>query len=329
MRAWLPLPTATAVLSVMLAGCGSPGDPMPPALNRPMRTADLAIVERGANIHAVFTLPLITTENLPIQTPPEIEVRVGAIGDRFVQADWEQTSDVVPPEAIKVENGRAEAVIPVAKYVGRTVVVGVRLHGPKGRHNGWAVDVVNVLPELPTPGAVAAREVPGGVELNWNVAKSAAGFRIFRRDANAKEKEWALIGTSDKTSFVDAGAEYGKAYDYYVQTTEKSGEKYAESESSSIVSIQPTDKFAPDKPAGLTAVPATKSIELVWDSNKEADLAFYRVYRDNVMLADKVPAASFSDRDVVGGAKHSYEVTAVDTANNESPRSGAVEAVLP
>ncbi|MCU1327611.1 MAG: Fibronectin, type domain protein [Bryobacterales bacterium] len=322
MRAWLPLLAAG-----VLAGCGSPGDPLPPALNRPARVNDLAVVERGAQISASFTLPVKTTEDLPLKAPPDIELRAGPIGDRFVQQDWEQASDRIPPEAIKVDSGRVDATIPALKYVGRTVAVGVRLHGPKGQDVGWAIDIVNVLPELPTPQSPAAKDAPGGVVLEWTVPRPAAEFRIFRRLQN--DKEWTLAGTSDKTSYLDTGIEYGKTYEYLVQAGEKTGAKYAESEDSAVISIKPADRFPPAVVTGVAAVPATKSIELVWDGSKDADTAFYRVYRDNVLLADSVQSPSFSDRDVTGGAKHSYQITAVDSANNESARSAPVEATLP
>lgn len=322
MRVWLPVPAL-----VMLAGCGFPGEPMPPALNRPARVMDLAVLERGDKIFATFMMPVRTTEDLPIRTPSEIEMRVGPIGDRFVQDEWEQSSDRVAPDLIQVAEGRVEAQIPAAKYYGKTVVIGVRVRGPKGRDVGWSVDVINVLPALPTPEALTAQDASGGVKLEWRVAREAAEFRVFRRVQG--EKEWGLAGLSDSPSYLDTGIEYGKAYEYFVQSGEKTGAKYAESELSATVVIKPVDRFAPATPAGLTAVPGTKSIELVWDRSAEADFAFYRLYRDNLRLADAVQSPSYSDKDVVAGAKHTYQVTAVDTAGNESARSVPVDATLP
>ncbi|HVW86666.1 MAG TPA: hypothetical protein VHB50_18400, partial [Bryobacteraceae bacterium] len=127
----------------------------------------------------------------------------------------------------------------------------------------------------------------------------------------------------------DGGIEYGKTYQYMTQSIEKAGDRYAESDLSDPVTFQPTDRFAPAAPAGVTVVPGTQSIELVWDRSPEKDLAFYRVYRDGQRIADHVTAPALSDKDVKSGATHRYQVSAVDAAGNESPMSAPVEANLP
>ncbi len=319
---------AVVFASAFLAGCGYPGEPLPPALNRPARVTDLAALERGSKIYVSFAMPVKTTEDLPIRTPPDIEMMVGPIGDRFVEAEWFQGADRVPVAAIKVENGRVEAQIPAEKYYGKTVAIGVRLHGPKGRDMGWSnLEVVNVLSALPKPEGLVAKDAPGGVTLEWKVVRPAPEYRVFRRQKS--EKEWGFLSVSEKTSYTDTTVDYGRDYEYFVQAGEKTGEKYAESELSESVAIKPVDRFAPAALVGLAAIPGTRSIELVWDRSPEADWAFYRVYRDNALLADTVQAASFGDKDVLPGAKHTYQITSVDSAGNESPRSAAVDSVLP
>ena len=323
MRASLPV-----LAALLLVSCGYPGDPLPPALNRPSRVTDLAVLERGSNLFVVFTMPEKTTEGLPIATPPDIELRVGAVGDRFVESEWVSGSHRVPPDALHQENGRVEARIPAEKFYGRTVVIAVRLHGPKGREVGWSnLELVNVLPALPKPEGLSATDVSGGVGLAWRVATPAVEFRIFRRPK--ADKEWAFLGLSSQANYTDSTVEYGREYEYFVQSGQKSAEKYAESELSDTLAFKPVDRFAPAPPTGLVAIPGTKTIELVWNRSPEADWALYRVYRGNVLLADAIQAASFGDKDVVPGAKHTYQVTSVDTAGNESTRSVAVDATLP
>jgi fibronectin type 3 domain-containing protein len=89
------------------------------------------------------------------------------------------------------------------------------------------------------------------------------------------------------------------------------------------------DTFAPAVPVGLSAVPGTRSIDLVWDRNTEKDFATYRVYRDGKKITGDLTAPVYSDRGVMPGVRYEYQVSAVDTAGNESAKSPAVEAALP
>lgn len=323
MRALLPVLAAS-----LLVGCGYPGDPLPPALNRPARVTDLSALERGSKILVGFAMPARTTEDLPLKGTPDIELRVGAIGDRFVEAEWVRDSERIDVALIKIEAGRAAVEIPAEKYYGKTLAIGVKMHGPQGREVGWSnLEVLNIVPALPKPEGLLAKDISGGVGLEWHVPRPAPEFRVFRRLKD--EKEWAFLATADKTAWADTSVEFGREYEYYVQAGENTAEKYAESELSEAIAFKPVDHFPPAAPAGLAAIPGTRTIELVWDRSPEADWAFYRVYRDNSLLADSVQAASFGDKDVVPGAKHTYQVTSVDTAGNESVRSTAVDAVLP
>ena len=45
---------------VLLAGCGYVGEPLPPALKRPMRVTDLAAVERGSFSAHFWTVPNVS-----------------------------------------------------------------------------------------------------------------------------------------------------------------------------------------------------------------------------------------------------------------------------
>jgi fibronectin type 3 domain-containing protein len=70
------------------------------------------------------------------------------------------------------------------------------------------------------------------------------------------------------------------------------------------------------------------SVELVWSASSEPDVAAYRVYRAQnggaaaLVGVETVPA--FVDGTVAWGAVYTYEVTAVDASQNESPRVAAV-----
>jgi hypothetical protein len=311
----------------MLAGCGYVGEPLPPALNRPVPVTDLTAVEHGSKIEVHFTVPRLTTEGLKIPGHPDIELRVGPIpGERFDVTEWERGAERVPASGIQVNDGTASALLDASKFYGKTVLVGVRVHGPGGRDVGWSrFETLPLVPALPRPEGLEAKNAADAVQLDWHAA--APEFRVYRRVQG--EPDWSQIGTTAKPSYSDATIEYGKTYEYFVQSIQKTGEKYAESEASASIDWKPIDQFPPAVPAGLMAVPGTRTIELVWERNTEKDFASYRVYRDGQRIAEGLGSPAFSDKDVKAGTRYRYQIGAVDASGNESVLSGAVEAVIP
>jgi hypothetical protein len=312
-----------ACLAIFLAGCGYIGDTLPPALRRPVRVYDLAAVQRGSNIIIQFTIPKVTTEDLPIKGGPDVELRVGPQNDPSDAAAWQRTAEREPVDGSK---SSALVIVAASKWYNKTVAIAVNAHGPAGHSVGWSPFVyIPVVPALPKPEAVVTTDAPDAVHLEWHAG--APEFRVFRK--LPEDSNWTQIGTSNKPSYTDGMIEYGKSYQYLVQSIQKIGDIYAESELSEPQNFKPKDNFPPAVPSGLSPVPGTRSIELVWDRNTEKDFASYRVYRDDLRIAAGVTSTTFSDRDVKPGVKYRYQISALDTAGNESAKSPAVEAALP
>jgi hypothetical protein len=296
---------------------------VPPAMKRPMRVTDLSAVERGSNIIIQFTVPKVTTEGLPVKDE-DMELRVGPADSPFQPTVWERNSELI--KVPKTDKAIASVTVPAAKWYGKSVVVGLNVYGPHHRSAGPSnFKAIPVVEALPTPEGLEAVDVPDAVQLTWHAA--APEFRIYRKLTG--EQDLTQIATTTKPSYLDGSIEYGKSYSYYVQAVEKTGDTYAESEISGVNAFRPVDKFAPAVPAGVSPVPGTRSIELVWERNAEKDFASYRIYRDGKQIAEGLTAPAYSDRDVKPGVKYSYQVTAVDTTGNESAKSQAVESTLP
>ncbi len=252
-----------------------------------------------------------------------MELRVGPPADD-VNA-WARGAE---RERIKAIGNAAHVEVPASKWYNKTVNIAVNVNGPTGHSLGWSPYVsVVVVPALPKPEGLTAANAPDAVRLTWHAG--APEFRIYRKLPDETAFPAAPIGTSTKPEYTDATIEYGKTYDYMVQSVEKSGEAYAESEVSDTTSFKPKDTFPPAVPTGLTAVPGARSIDLVWDRNTEKDFAGYRVFRDGKQIAEGVTAPAFSDRDVKPGTKYQYRVSALDNAGNESAKSPVAEAVIP
>ena len=139
-----------------------------------------------------------------------------------------------------------------------------------------------------------------------------------------------LIGTAEKSEFIDTAARFGTPYEYFVQAFAKAGDAEAFSEQSTAVEVTPRDIFPPAPPAGLMATPGAAAIQLTWSPNSESDLAGYRVYRSAggafERVADALPTPFYADRDVKAGVSYRYSVSAFDQGGNESARTDPVEA---
>ena len=313
-----------AFLCAGLAGCGYMGEPLPPAMKRPLRVTDLAAVQRGSNVIIHFTVPKLTTEGTPVKDE-DIELRIGPAENPFQRALWEKTADLI--KVPKTNDAIATVTVPAAPWYRKEVVIGLEVYGPHHRSAGPSnFKVLPVVPALPTPEGLEAKDAPDAVQLTWHAA--AGEFRIFRRVTG--DPGLVQLGISDKPSFLDSTIDYGKTYSYFVQTIDKVDDSNtAESELSELSAFKPVDKFPPAVPVNVSAVPGTRTIEVVWDRNIEKDLASYRVYRDGKKVADGVTGVTYSDRDVKPGVKYRYQVSSVDMAGNESAKSQAVEAALP
>jgi hypothetical protein len=363
MRAALCLVPVLVLAAGLLTGCGYAGEPKPPELKRPEKVKNLDVAERGDKIIVTFMLPEETTEGLRIAEPPDVELRVGVAPATWNQAEWEKNSDRIavpagpwpapPPKAprpkklakptatgkaakkAKETTAAAKAAdqamlartvdIDPTKYADKTVVIGVRVHGPSGLDDGWSRLIsLEVKPVLAPPRELKATNVRDAVHLQWTA--NAPEFRIFRK--TPADSDWAQIGDTTQPSFDDKAIEYGKILQYRVESVRKTGDIWQESDFSEAISWTPKDEFPPAVPTGLTTISGTRSVELVWDRVADSDLAGYRVYRNGVKVAEGLQTPSYSDKDVVAGMKYSYQVSAVDQAGNESAKSVAADATM-
>lgn len=325
---------APAALLALLAGCGYVGEPLPPSLEIPARVTDLTAIERGEKIAVEFTIPSLTTDGVVIEKIKAVDLRAGlSPGESFDTERWAAQAMPVPVEAARP--GPVHVETPARVWVGREVIIGVRVAGRKGRFSDWSnLVALRVVEPLETPVALKAEAVAEGVRLGWSVPGEHPGlsFRIYRRAEKQTDPE--LLGRADRPEYVDTSAEFGGTYEYAVQTELASRESKVVSEISGPVVIKPQDRFPPAVPAGLTAAPGVGSIELVWERNTEADLRGYRIYRAVnggrfEPVGGLLDTPSFGDHDVASGKRYRYAVSSVDVSGNESALSPPVEVVAP
>ena len=313
------------VFAIALAGCGYVGNPLPPALNIPTRVSDLRAAQRGDRIEVEFTLPEKTTEGLAIKNLRAVEVFVGLSPNPFQESAWAGSA-----KRYEVTNAKPGAIlhtISVADWVGKTVAIGVRTTGPKGKNSDFSnLESLPVERPLERPTAVTAFNEAAGVRLTWR--GSGPKYRVFRALADGKPERVADV---DAAEYRDDSTQFGTEYQYFVQAI--AGEKL-QSDVSDPAPIKPKDEFPPAVPTALTAITGVKTIDLVWSRNLESDFKGYNVYRaledgPFAKVAELIEAPAFSDGKLEAGKRYRYAITAVDLTGNESGRSQIAEATAP
>lgn len=319
--------------AIVLGGCGYLGPPLPPALNLPNRITDLNAVQRGSRIIIQFTMSKMTTEAMLIKEAPEVDVRVGVSGVEFDERAWLE-------HAIRLPVGTKHTYFETSAipFIGKDVVIAARLINDRGKDAGWSNFVaLPIMDTVGRPERLSARAVAQGVELNWS-GSNAQLFRVYRKDlapTTGVVVDFAPLGDAKQSSYVDATAEFGKPYTYFVQGLQRTGSgKETESEVSDSVNITPVDTFAPAVPTGLHAIIGTRTVELSWDRNMEPDLGGYHVFRavgdgEFAAVPDKLVAPSYSDHEMKSGGRYRYAVSAYDLNGNESARSTVIEVLFP
>ena len=315
-------------ISLLATGCGYIGEPLYPALKIPNRVTDLSVVERADRLDVNFTIPDLTTEGLAVKSIGEIDLRVGpAPAPNFTSDQWAASATKIEvkspdkPQAVHAQ-------IAVKDYVGKEVIVAVRIGNTKNRFSEWSNRAtINVAPPVLNPTDFTATPVPQGVLLKWNAA-SGTQFKIYR-DSD-KEPQPTLLATVPEHEYIDSATSYGIKYEYFIQAT------IADVESDAVgpQTVTPKDVFPPAVPAGLTVTTGLNAIELAWERNIEPDFKSYRVYRalndgNWAKIADDVASPNYSDQKIESGKRYRYAITAVDQLGNESEKCTPVEIAAP
>jgi hypothetical protein len=347
--------------AVVLAGCGSPGVPLPPSLELARPVSDLRAVRKGSTVFLTWSAPEATTDRHNIRHPGLTEIcrQVGTIM-RECGVVVGQVPFSKPPAATKAapklqlsysdqlpENLRAENQT-------STVVYAVQVLNSYGRSAGLSNQVrVPAVPTLPPPADFQAQLTAEGVRLAWkpvtppeDVPGPRYLYRVYRSEPGATAGVVAgEIALADEASpsLLDRGFVWEKTYDYRLTVvtviSQEKGAEQVEGEDTPSVEVLAHDVFPPATPSGVQAVfsgPGQKLfIDLIWAPDTESDLAGYNVYRREPdgqavkLNSDLVKAPTVRDTAVLPGHQYSYSVSAVDVRGNESPHSEEASEPVP
>jgi len=345
------------LLSPLLVGCASPGEPLERKPQAPAPIADLSAEQEASSVVLSFTLPTRASDRRPLKRPPAVEIYRGLASaaptllltippDLAAQYTAQQRfrwADVLRPEDFA---GRPGGVV---SYLVRT-----RVSAQRASADSNLVRVEIDPPPQPVSD-LAAETTPSGVALKWTPPQknlsgspiSVQRFEIYRALApaeaqTAKAPPLVQVGVADSPAYQDSQVELGKTYLYSVRSVSQQPGKLLSSGDSNFVSLTFKDIFPPAAPLGLVvvAVPAQGEtpayLELSWAISPEPDLAGYHVYRSEQEGAlgtrlnpALLQAPAFRDMNVQPGRRYFYSVTALDRSGNESAPSAAASSGVP
>ncbi len=296
---------------LLLAGCGTPGAPLPPSLNLPERVTDLTATRAGNQVSLTWTMPKRTTDKLLLKDNLAVPVRLcrkedsGACEPVGVEMAFAPGADGVFTDTLPTT---------LAAGPPRPLSYFAELRNRNGRSAGPSNAAHVLAGEAPAPVTGLSAEVrKQGVTLSWatlGIAQESTAIRLRRKllTPPAAKAHQALLAPQPEPleqnllvdscvpdsgkgfcRVLDKSIRFGEVYEYRAQrvarvtvdgkTLELAGEL------SAPVRVEALDIFPPEVPTGLAAV-ATEgengvppAIDLSWQPVAESDLAGYAVYR--------------------------------------------------
>jgi hypothetical protein len=223
-------------------------------------------------------------------------------------------------------------------WIGKRVEYAVVYVNRKDRESAMSeLAHIDPVAALAPPGPPTAEAGDGFVALSWSPPPEAPGtlaFSVHRRSEESKDYPDLPLNPEPlpAPSFEDKTAVFG-ATSCYVVAAVLSPPGSISSLPSEEACITPQDRFAPEAPSGLVAVPSSDAILLSWREVEAPGRKCYRVYRGDspagkFELVAEVTESSYTDGSAAPGEIYFYAVTAIDDAPgiNESPRSEVAEA---
>lgn len=333
-----------ALVLAATTACGRKTVPLVPDSPRPEAVKDIKAVTRDAIAYLSWPIPTRNVEGKSMNAADIQRFRIyrAEIGHEGKRARYKLyvEIDMANPSPAAVRNGMVFWSDDHLKY-GLVYGYKIRAVSKRGGVSTWS-DEVRIAPllALAVPKGLTAQSGDGNNQLTWEPVTTRMdgsrydgfiGYNVYRGTEKGRYEETPLNKEPLRTnSYKDTAAVNDNTYFYMVRSVDSPTPPWHEGLDSKEASATPRDMTPPDRPKGLTVVPGVGRVFLIWNENKERDLAGYYVYRstrsgkDYARLTDKIlDRTTFSDETVKAGVTYYYFITAVDRSGNES--TGSVE----
>lgn len=187
-------------------------------------------------------------------------------------------------------------------------------------------DADNTIPTVPA-NVTATSLNPGSIQLSWSPSSDIGGINYYEIYHSPDNVIFTLAGAvyNPATTYTHNGLMPGSTNYYNVLAVDKYNNHSPASATTGI--NLPVDTMKPTQPAIVSAnVYKNIRIDLIWSgSTDNTGVSYYKLYRKTgagVMTPiATIGATVYADNNVVPDTTYIYEVSAVDTAGNESDHS--------
>jgi hypothetical protein len=291
---------ATLCLVLILTGCGKVGAPLPPFIRIPERVTDLAVRQDGNDLILTWTNPATYVDGSEATDLSQIQIRA---------------NDVILMEVDVTAPGKTQTIaLPVGTALDVSRSFAVTAETTQGKLSQVS-NIVTILP-IAVPGKVVRLRAivdQRRITLVWEKPQEYPELAEAYQVSRIAPAETQMVS---ETRYEDLRYRPGEMYTY--QVTAMRGMVPGVGPESVGVVIE--DKVPPQIPTGLDIVVSDTGAFVTWASNAESDLAGYRVFRNGMLVTDRVITTnSFFDPEYRVGL--SYSISAVDEFGNESARS--------
>lgn len=181
-----------------------------------------------------------------------------------------------------------------------------------------AVTITPFVPPPDPPRNFIAQPGDTLVNLSWDAPQGSAvsGYIIYQDGTKITQSPIT------KTNTVVTGLQNKRTYVFQVSAVNAGGE----SDKVAAGAI-PDNPPPPSAPIGLAATPNNKKVSLNWTANTENNIRGYYVYQDgNLITASPVAATTYIINGLQNDKTYKYQVSAINTRNQESAKSQVVQA---
>ncbi len=342
-----------AVIALMLAaGCAKIGDPQPPRIRIPKPAVDLSARQVSDSVELTVSVPVQNTDgstattftqadvlrmaedagrNEPIAPISEEEFMKQAV--RILSIPESRFSSYRRENAFVIRDSLDFPQKPVIySTTFRYAVLFVNNRNQAAGLSNQAF--IRPVPIPRAPADISADITESSINLRWqrpaenmdgSTPARIAGYNIYRsEEAGAFSPAPLNAAPVQNPAYEDHDFKFDQTYFYAVSTVGNAENPHAESLRSDALRVVSRDVFPPAPPRDFTAVPDGKDIILLWAPSASADVAGYRIYRQQ---DGKTPGTllqnglinNLSYRDTRLDGKWIYSIRAVDGHGNESP----------